>query len=187
MLYPSVRYFYQRMPTATLNKMNTTFPIKENFAEVLFALGKKLSHAGVRSEKTSLCYRHGLGFVITSADAPLDRLTEKHLVLIEDCNLGNPLKVRGSHDPSPLFALHAAVFHLRSGAIFSLLVEASKLDAPKLPCLPSTSSEFQLLNEQMESLLSKGNQILVQNVGVLSFGCTEDDALTPIASLLKFK
>lgn len=157
-------------------------PIKRNFAEAIFGAGKFLEDTGW-GEGASLGYRHALGFVVTKEGATMGTITDKDLVFVECWDAAkDTLNVRGSVPPTEDVWIHAAVYQNRSSAIYTILVPNPKLrEAALVAKIPALSGEHprgsSVWFEAVQSLLGSGNRMVVSKMGVLSLGCTVEDAI----------
>lgn len=166
-----------------IEKAADRFSIKRNFADELFRWGKVLcENRVIAGREGSLSYRHGLGFVVTVQGADLAQLGDADLVLVDGWNAEKErLTVRGCGELSITGFLHALVYQNRSAAIFTFLADApgiAKSAAGRH--LPRTdyavTDDIRRLADDMESKLGLGNVLLIRKGGVLSFGCTSEDA-----------
>ncbi len=173
-----------------IERKGDTFPIKQNFLDALIRWGKELHRSRVVSvQGGSLSYRYGLGFVVTAAEADLTHLTPADLVLVEEWNaVDSRVVIRGSKEPAHQSFLHGIVYQNRSAAIFTFFVDALlTVKSMKELGLPATDGEypnpFAIKMDDVERKLGQGNILVVQNQGILSWGCTAEDAGTPLLTL----
>jgi len=175
-----------------IEKAAEVFPIKQNFADTVFEWGRELDRQGIVSgqEGGSLSYRHGLGFVITARDANLHTLVAIDLVFVErwDFSSGR-VTIRGRQEPPPESLLHAVIYQNRGGAIFTVFTRSrAVLKAAGELGLPVTDHPQALdtpaLASEVEGKLGRGNMVIVRNEGVLSFGCTVEDASRQVLTLI---
>lgn len=170
------------------------FPIKQSFADSLFSWGKKFSEAASSLKSMdpligSLSYRYGLGFVITSAKAHFKKLTQSHLICVEkqDSSLDRMI-IRGKGDLPEENFLHATVYQNRSGAIFSFFFSYKKKillpSSFNLPVIENLDQPPSELVKKLERKLGQGNTIILHHCGILSFGCTADDAGEQLLSVM---
>ncbi len=153
------------------------FLVKHSFSSILFEWGKAFCEKGLINQIKggSLSYRHGLGFVITARDSNLGKLDEKDLIFVEEWDFSsNRFIIRGNADLPAESIFHAIVYQNRSGAIFSFFIKPFQIleMVERLGLSPSKTSEL----SEIEEKLSHGNIIAIQDQGILSFGCTAEDA-----------
>ncbi len=159
-----------------------SFPLKKNFADFLFEWGRQLAATPGTPLKASLSYRHGLGFVATREGANLARLGEHDLVLLElDTELPGRLTVHGGAPPPSEGWIHGLAFACRGGAIFSFFCQDTTCAAARVE--ESELNDPARAIPAFEAALGKGNLVQVGQRGVLSIGCTAQDAGEPLLAL----
>lgn len=173
-----------------IERTSDTFPIKRNFADAILEWGARLAHAGWIAERGgSLGYRHALGFVITREGADLSHPSDSDLVCVERWDWDTGLvKTRGKQSPSGHVFVHAAVCQERASAIFTFVADGARTMAlAEKSGRPTTSpiagATPRQIFEACLGCFGKGNLILIPGVGVLSFGCTADDAGSALLQL----
>jgi hypothetical protein len=175
--------------------MNKPFPIRRPFADALFDWGRRLAERrlmGSHGDKLrgSLSYRFGLGFVMTSSQAPIERLSDCDLQFIQTMS---PQDGRaGTQAESALTEIqlcHALTYRSRGGVIFVFHAIDPRLEkaalekgAPFLDAkLSDKRDDFRM---KFEEQLGKGNLVVLKGRGVISLGCTADDTGEQILGLL---
>ncbi len=160
-----------------------TFPIKRNFADALIAWGATLVGGGWMSERGgSLSHRYALGFVITRKGADLAHLADADLICVERWDFdAEQVIVRGKGEPSPHAFIHALVCQERATAIFTFVADAPKaVERAGKEGWPSTKqsahASARAMADDVTTILGKGNRVLIRGTGLLTFGCTADDA-----------
>ena len=154
-------------------------PVKRNFADLLFAWGRRFAAEGAVG---SLAYRFALGFVCTARGADLARLSDRDLLFLEPTEPGGEAwTTRGGGDSPEAWWIHATVFADRGSSVFSFLVEGPSWsdaaagagaplvrDAGKVPSPAAMAA--------LETALGKGNLVGLPGLGALGLGSTADDA-----------
>ncbi len=171
-----------------------SFLPKRNFTDALIAWGKSFCAYGLASLtdgslKGSLSFRYGLGFVITTKNVDLKNIKDTDLIYVESWDhASSTLTYRGNQSPPEESFLHAMIYQNRSSAIFTFFLHPlPHLHFIKDSCLPIIHDDL-LENtpafiSEIEKAIGQGNQILIDH-GILSFGCTADDAGKQILELL---
>ncbi len=154
-------------------------PVKPNFAEMIFAWGRRLAERGA---KGSLAYRFALGFACTARGADLAKLSDADLLFFEPTMPGaEAWTVKGAGRAPEAWWIHATAFGDRGSAVFAFLAEGNKwAEAASRAGAPSVRNAGNgpdaSVIESLESALGKGNLVSLPGVGALGLGSTADDA-----------
>jgi hypothetical protein len=158
------------------SKSSSTFKLKENYVQDLSAWSLRLMTV-FPSCRLNFAYRQALGFVMTRIIAGPSDLKED-LIYVEkwDLETGNVAAASAENLPG-VSGLHQAAFQNRSSVIFSLWIEdadlVQKAMKKNIPVLKSAEKDF---FSKSEKYLGMGNMLVIDGLGVLSLGCTVDDA-----------
>lgn len=154
-------------------------PVKRNFADLLFAWGRRLAAEGAVG---SLAYRFALGFACTSRGADLARLSDKDLLFLEPTQPGGEVwTAKGRGEAPGSWWIHATVFADRGSAVFTCLAEGAEwTDAARRAGAPSVNGAGAgpdaVVIGAIEAALGKGNLVSLEGLGALGLGSTADDA-----------
>jgi len=171
---------------------NEKFLIKDNFFKQLGEWGKVLREPRgcFKMKALNLSYRFALGYVVLRQGADFNDLKSSDLLCVESWDFQQKeISVRGSGLPSDEAMIHSAVYKNRSSAIFSFYVDAPdfvrSLSPSSLPMIVSREPVDTIdFLKAVEEKLGEGNLIMIQDRGILSFGCTAEDAGGQILKLV---
>ncbi len=185
----------------TLNSIRTierhpgAFTPKHGYADFLLDWGRKLDAEGMilrglKGDGFSFSHRFALGFVVTSREAEASRLDEDGLLLVEPREPGSEeLHYRGNGSLPWETWIHAEVFRCRGGAIFSFFVRRDRPVESAGGIVVARLAEEVLSDAvravvELEAALGMGNVVQIGQRGVLSFGCTAEDAGEALLALV---
>jgi len=166
-----------------IKRQTGPFPVKRRFADALAEWGRLLGcNGGALMVPGSLSYRHGLGFVITREGADSNDLHDSDLLFVKSWNhQAGELTIYGDGDPPPETLWHAAVYQSRSGAIFVFFARSDRAAelAGRMALRVVTVTGGRDL-DAVQAALGTGNILAIEGSGILSFGCTAEDAGRPL-------
>ncbi|MDD2709894.1 MAG: class II aldolase/adducin family protein [Verrucomicrobiae bacterium] len=168
--------------------------MKEPFASTLFTWCRRLADLNLLGPtpngfKGSLSYRHGLGFVITSQQTSLKQPSSRDLVFVDAWNVNTGrIQAHGAGELTTTCLYHAMAYQNRAGAIFAIHAFNPGLEkTARQMGLPETDGRFSPGDSRavdtMTADLGKGNLLIMRDDGILSIGCTADDAAVQILDL----
>lgn len=158
-------------------KPSSTFKLKEQYIQDLSAWSLRLMTV-FPSCRLNFAYRQALGFVMTRMIIdPADLKGELIFVEKWDPDTGKIISASADDGLPAISSLHQAVFQNRSSVIFSLWIEGKDLlQKSAKRNIPVLNVEGKDLFLKSEKYLGMGNMLAVDDLGVLSLGCTADDA-----------
>ena len=133
-------------------------------------------------------YRHGLGFMITRQGADSLHPADRDFLNVESGSWENGHMAGSGEGVPPVEGLlHGLVYQVRSSAIFCFTVTGKegvssvrKSDIPRIPWEKDLSRAAMV---ELEQRLGEANCFAVGGNGILSFGCTAEDAGQQIEGL----